>query len=632
MMGRLGAALPGRPELLRRIVAEWEVVMSRYENIQKRKQERQVWRELPAGSRVVIYGRHSPGESQSIDSQADAMRRWVEFRGWVAVREFYDEGIEGSRSDRQAFQDLLSYLNQQPRPVEGVVTWNTSRFGRDQLDSQFYKAHLRRQGYAILGKEDGIDQSPLAPVLESMLEWKAQQDLAVISTDSKRGLEYLARRGFWPGGFLPVGFAGEKVLIGHRKNGDPRYGITVKQDEAVAERIRRAWEMRLAGDSYLRIQDKVRLYSSSKCYNHFFDNALYAGLLDYGGQRYPEGWREGARFCQPYITVEEYEEVQRLTQAQRMQAHTIGPYATPRNRVSTFLLSGLIICGKCLEERGEEVTLIGWHDLRRSSGDCYRCGRKVRLGGGACTLRYVSCRLLERTVAERIREEIFTPEYIRAEVAQANALLAQRHSAEGRMLREAEAAELAARNAVENLGAFIAGHGANAIIEAQYAEADRAWRAALAAVAAAKAEQREHARPMRITEREAAFYAANLVEHLYDGDIALRRMFLASVIKRIVVFDEEGAIELVDQPATQALRTLNGEIGGNGEKGAIARYLPGYASDALLRGSPLGVPRLFPRFVAASTSSIMHIGNTASALLVFASSMRNYLLADVRAH
>ena len=109
--------------------------MSRYENTHKRKQERQVWRELPAGSRVVIYGRHSPGESQSIDSQADAMRRWVESRGWVAVHEFYDEGIEGSRSDRQGFQDLLSYLNQQPRPVEGVVTWNTSRFGRDQLDS-----------------------------------------------------------------------------------------------------------------------------------------------------------------------------------------------------------------------------------------------------------------------------------------------------------------------------------------------------------------------------------------------------------------------------------------------------------------------------------------------------------------
>ena len=74
--------------------------MPRFELTQKWKKERHVWRELPEGSRVVIYGRHSPGESQSIDSQAHAMRRWVEERGWLVAREFYDEGIEGSRDDR----------------------------------------------------------------------------------------------------------------------------------------------------------------------------------------------------------------------------------------------------------------------------------------------------------------------------------------------------------------------------------------------------------------------------------------------------------------------------------------------------------------------------------------------------
>src|SRR5258707_12416341 len=121
--------------------------MPRYELLQKRKQERQVWRELPEGSRVVIYGRRSPGESQTIDSQADAMRRFVESRGWVLMHEFYDEGIEGSRSDRPAFQDLLAFLQQQPCPVDGVITWNTSCSVRDQLCSRFYYADWRRRGY-----------------------------------------------------------------------------------------------------------------------------------------------------------------------------------------------------------------------------------------------------------------------------------------------------------------------------------------------------------------------------------------------------------------------------------------------------------------------------------------------------
>jgi DNA invertase Pin-like site-specific DNA recombinase len=214
--------------------------MPRFELTQKWKKEHHVWRELPEGSSVVIYGRHSPGESQSIDSQAHAMRRWVEERGWLVAREFYDEGIEGSRDDRLAFQEMLAFLHQTPRPAEGIVTWNTSRFGRDQLDSQFYKADLRRRGYVILGKEDGIEQSPLAPVLESMLEWKAQQDLAVIGADTKRGLEYLALQGYWPGGPLPIGYVSEKELLGHRKNGAPRYGNRIRKDPAVADRIQRA--------------------------------------------------------------------------------------------------------------------------------------------------------------------------------------------------------------------------------------------------------------------------------------------------------------------------------------------------------------------------------------------------------
>ncbi len=120
--------------------------MPRYEMMQKRKLERQVWREIPERSRVVIYGRHSPGEAQTIHSQADAMRRWAESRLWILTREFYDEGIEGNRTDRPAFQEMLRFLHQEPRPADAVITWNTMRFGRDQLDSQFFKADLRRRG------------------------------------------------------------------------------------------------------------------------------------------------------------------------------------------------------------------------------------------------------------------------------------------------------------------------------------------------------------------------------------------------------------------------------------------------------------------------------------------------------
>lgn len=261
------------------------------------------------------------------------------------------------------------------------MTWNTSRFGRDQLDSQFYKAGLRRRGYVVLGEEDGIEQLPLAPVLESILEWKAQQDLAVIGADTKRGLEYLARNGCWPGGALPKGYSGTKELLGYRKNGNPRFGIRIRKDPDLTERVTRAWEMRLAGAFYRDIHDATHLFRSSKCYSTMFSNLLYAGILEFGGQRYPAAWRDGKRFCEPFVSLEEFEHLRDQAHAWA-ERHGTGPNRQPRNRMSKYLLSGLAVCGHCLAQ-GEEVGLAGWTDPRRTTFSCYRCGRKQRVRGSA---------------------------------------------------------------------------------------------------------------------------------------------------------------------------------------------------------------------------------------------------------
>jgi DNA invertase Pin-like site-specific DNA recombinase len=482
------------------------------------------------------------------------MRRWVESRQWLLVREFYDEGIEGSRSDRPAFQEMLRFLHQEPRPADGVVTWNTMRFGRDQLDSQFFKADLRRRGYVVLGKEDGIEQSPLAPVLESMLEWKAQQDLAVIGADTKRGLAFLARQGYWPGGALPMGYTGEKVLIGHRQNGDPRYGTKVQKDPALADRIQRAWKMRLAGASYREIHEEVQLYHSSKCYSTLFRNPLYTGVLVYGGHRYPENWNEGGLFCDSYVRVEDFECL-RLDAQQWMDHRGIGPNSHPRNVASLYLLSGLLVRGWCLR-RGIESAVAGWHDSHHVRVRCYRCGRKQRVKGSACTLRSVTCDLLDRTIIETIRGEIFTPAYIQAEVARANALLAEQAGSSQHAQERAERTAASARKPLENLASFIAVNGANPVIEEQYRIADRDWRLASAHVEAVR-QKRRATKPLHVTEAEATTYARDLAAHLHDGGIKLRRRFLAAVIKRIVLYDTEGDVELAPQPALDALRSVN---------------------------------------------------------------------------
>src|SRR5262249_54944781 len=220
-------------------------------------------------------------------------------------------------------------------------------------------------------------------------------------------------RGCGGGGAPPMGYVAEKELIGTRKNGEPRLGTHLRKDPALAERVARAWEMRLAGASYREIHEAVQFYHSTKCYATFYSNLLYAGILEYAGARNPEDWREGGHFCEPYITLEQFEELRARAKAWTTR-HGIGPDRHPRNRTSPFLLSGLLVCGRCLQ-RGLEVTVAGWQDARNPRVRCYRCGRKQRVKGSDCSLRSVTCDLLDQAVVESLRDAIFTPEYIRTE-------------------------------------------------------------------------------------------------------------------------------------------------------------------------------------------------------------------------
>jgi hypothetical protein len=172
-------------------------------------------------------------------------------------------------------------------------------------------------------------------------------------------------------------------------------------------------------------------------------------------------------------------------------------------------------------------------------------------------LRSVPCWLLEDTILERIAGEIFTPEYLRAEVTRANAMLAARGGDRERQLRLLEAAEARARNALENLARFIATNGGNSVIEEHYRVADREWKLASAALQSARAERRQ-ARPLKVTDADAREYASSLEAHMHEGDVALRRRFLAAFIKRVVVCDDDGVIELTDTPALGALNAAQG--------------------------------------------------------------------------
>jgi hypothetical protein len=207
----------------------------------------------------------------------------------------------------------------------------------------------------------------------------------------------------------------------------------------------------------------------------------------------------------------------------------------------------------------------------------------------------VTCDLLDRSIVERIRGEIFTPEYIRSEVARANALLAEHQSSSKRTIHLAEQTEATARKALENLASFVAAHGANPVIEERYRAADREWRAASTRLAIARAERRG-SRQLHVTEEDARQYAADLVAHMHEGDVRLRWQFLTTFIRRIVLYDTEGIIELAEQPALNAFRSVdpagleqNGSTTPRAQRHYAPRRVHGRKGNIPMDGTPSGI-------------------------------------------
>src|SRR5207247_2352569 len=114
-------------------------------------------------------------------------------------------------------------------------------------------------------------------VMETMLQWKAQQDLKDISTDAKRGLLDLVTtkkpdgsyQGFAPGK-PPRCYKGEHVQIGIKRNGQPRTVSRWIPDPKYWARGKIAWRMAAQDASYKDIHKKTRLFKGVGGYSTFF--------------------------------------------------------------------------------------------------------------------------------------------------------------------------------------------------------------------------------------------------------------------------------------------------------------------------------------------------------------------------
>jgi DNA invertase Pin-like site-specific DNA recombinase/ribosomal protein L34E len=350
---------------------------------------------LGPGSEVWAYLRVSSQQQADkglpIEGQRHAIQAYCSERGLSLSREYADEAISGSTDHREQFQRLVIDA-QQGRPA-AIVMWSWSRFSRDQNDAAFYKALLRRQGIQILTIEESLPHvDGLENVLEAMIHWRDEQYLRQLSANVRRGMRLLAQMGYLPtpAGSVPHGY--RAIPIETEINGKTRTVYRMELDPETAPRVRRAYDMRLAGATYQQIQDAVALFAQMPSYYVLFRNPTYRGQYM---------WRDIAIPVPAIVSESEWQQVYDGL------AHGRGG-AYPRRKASQFLLSGIATCGEC------GATLNG-NTQRHRSGRVYRyyrCQRYRPSGGTSCDGPVVRAERLEQAVVAAVCEHALSPEAI----------------------------------------------------------------------------------------------------------------------------------------------------------------------------------------------------------------------------
>jgi hypothetical protein len=252
-------------------------------------------------------------------------------------------------------------------------------------------------------------------LIESIVDWKNDQFLKDLSKNVQRGLRDIALQGYAPGGFPPVGYESEDVQIGVKRNGEPRIVSQWVPDPEMADRVRRAWEMRAQGATYKEIHQETKVLGSINSYSDFFRNKTYLGIRQCGDLEVEDAH-------EALIDRATWDAVQN-TLYDRPACGNRWPQGKrhPRRKNSDYLLSGLarcIYCGSAMSGSRSNI------NRRPNPWRYYLCGKKKRKGWDACKGSKVGADPIEDAVMGAVISRVLTPDFAEQLVGAVNDYLA----------------------------------------------------------------------------------------------------------------------------------------------------------------------------------------------------------------
>lgn len=539
---------------------------------------------LPPGTPVDMYLRDSGGEEQdnSVAQQLAAGREYCQFHGLLLNRVYLDASRQSSNIEkREELQALLSNLRERfphiddlykrdravrERPY-GIIFWRSNRLGRDQRQTDYIKADIALRGITIIDLvttantgNAGVDM-----VLDSFQRWRDAEALNDISKDAKRGLAALVTKrdndpeflhynpgwqvtgnylGIHPGS-VPAGFKAERITVGtyKRKNGKRSGELRVVQrivpDPETWPRARLAWEMRRDNATLEEIKNATNLYDTLPSYASFFQNLIYTGTFEYGGQRIEN-------FVPALIPMQWWEDEQ-ATRAKRAKRRHGLPLedATldPRRVGAKHLLSGILYCG---ENEGEEhAMLAGFIPAKegvRGHWDFYICSRKKNSHSHECAAPRIGARNLEKQVVANLMSELLRFDLMRVWVDQISVDL---DATLARLKVELDAAISHCRTKerqIANLIQAIEDTGMTPSLKEKLTAREGELAELRAKVQQLESDTADHAQAPEITDEMLHDWIDATRKRLNEGDPDLARRTVRQFVEKVVIRHGEGQV------------------------------------------------------------------------------------------
>ena len=378
--------------------------------------------------KVAIYSRVSSDSQDvalSISAQVRALEEYASKNGYEVVREFVDEAKSGRSVDRPAFKKMIALARTKHPPFEAIMVWKLNRFARSREDSVTYKMLLKKKGISVISISEPIDDSPAGKLLEGMIESIDEFYSSNLGQDIKRGMRENARRGFYNGSLPPYGF--HKVAV---KDGEKiRNKLEPDPETAVTNQvIKRMFNMADRGIGCKEISKRInsegiRTLKGERwgrtTVHKILSNEAYAGTLVWGGRHGHPAIHSGE---EPVRVENAWPVIIDIGVFERVQKKMIdrGPrFSHPRTVYSPYLLSGMLFCS-C----GHALT---GHSAKSGRNFYYQCSRRFNQGSEVCNAKMLPKEKLERQVIDNLKSRVLTDDNLYELVLMVNNELVSSH-------------------------------------------------------------------------------------------------------------------------------------------------------------------------------------------------------------